>query len=112
MTQPRRNDVDIREVYALLDKLRDELRERDQQNWSRIDAVISDVRLSNDRVIQDHEKSIMALKYEIWGEGEKKGLKDRVGSVEGRTNWFAGIQLAITIAASSVAAYLGMRMKP
>jgi len=67
----KRDEVTIREVYELIDKFRHESDERDKNRAEQI-------RVSLD----SFEKRITDLYIEVYGEGETRGIKSRVGANE------------------------------
>lgn len=67
----KRDEVTIREVYELLDRIRREWDEREN---------IREREARAER--QEFDKKIADLYIEIYGEGETRGLKSRIGANE------------------------------
>lgn len=95
----------------MLEDFRREQEKRDEKNWEKIEAMVKETRIDNNSLLSSQSNSITQLKNEIYGMDDKKGIRGRMGDLEGKLNWFAGIQMVLTLMGSSIAAYLGMRIK-
>lgn len=93
----------------MFDKFRREQEARDEKNWSKVDAVVRDIRTDSAVAFKLHADQIMELRQEIFGEGSDKGLRGRVEVVEGKVNLFAGIQVTLTAIGTAIATWLGTR---
>lgn len=104
MAAKRDNEVTIREVYELLDRMRREWDEREK------------IRSQEARTMQDNfDRKISDLFIEIYGEGETRGLKSRIGAneldiigINAARKTDAWKQFITTMVASITAAFIGV----
>ena len=103
----------MREFYKLLDerfdKLSEELRQRDQENWARIMQMKSETDATNNLFIIRHDKEIEALSREIYGKGEERGLRVRMTDLERNTGIAHGLQATLTTIGTLFASWWGTK---
>lgn len=102
---PPKNNVTIREVYELLENLREEIGEKDKAAWDRI----TDLKSAADEKHQSYEMAIAKLISEIYGEGDTKGLRGRVQDIERNITIAHGLQVALTTLGTAFAAWWGSK---